>query len=373
MILPADKGNTTVVMDKDEYVAKIETLLEDGTYRKLKKDPTSSVESKICQALKECEKKGFMDQKQRIHLQQQFSTPPQLYGLPKVHKEGTPLRPIVSAIGSPTHSVARLLTKILNPLAGQTDSFVNNSSHFAEKIKETEVAATDRMISFDVVSLFTKVPVEEALDAIAQRLNQDETLEERTTLPPEQICLLTSLCLHSTYFQFQDSFFEQLEGAAMGSPLSPIIEKIFMEDLERKALEPLTLKPKMWLRYVDDTFVIWPHSEAELESFHNHINNQHTTIKSTKEEEENDCIPFLDVLVSRKDSQLCTTVYHKPTHTNRYINYNSNHHPRVLRSTLLCLKDRAHKICSDGSSRMEENSKLQTAFQANGYLKTRTR
>ena len=101
----------------------------------------------------------------------------------------------------------------------------------------------------------------------------------------------------------------------------------------------------MWVRYVDDTFVIWPHGEAELESFHNHINNQHSNIKFTKEVERKSSIPFLDVLVNRKGPRLLTTVYHKPTHTNRYINYNSNHYPRVLRSTLLCLKDRANKIC----------------------------
>lgn len=103
------------------------------------------------------------------------------------------------------------------------------------------------MISFIVVSLFTK---DEALEVIAERLEHDETLEERTALPPQQICHLTSLCLHSTYFQFRHLFNEQLEGAAMGSPLFSIVASIFLEDLEKKALEPLTLKPKMWLRYV---------------------------------------------------------------------------------------------------------------------------
>lgn len=53
--------------------------------------------------------------------------------------------------------------------------------------------------------------------------------------------------------------YEQACGVAMGSPLSPIIANPFMKDFETKALESSRLKPKLWKRFVDDTFVIWPH------------------------------------------------------------------------------------------------------------------
>ena len=82
------------------------------------------------------------------------------------------------------------------------------------------------MISFDVVSLFTKVPVDDALQAIYTLLTQDDILEERTTIPVPDICALTELCLRSTYFVFGDTFFDQVEGAAMGSPLSPIVANL---------------------------------------------------------------------------------------------------------------------------------------------------
>ena len=190
------------------------------------------MEKKISTALKDCKHKGYITTKQRMHLTHQFSSPPQIYGLPKVHKVDVPLRPIVAAIGSPSHLLVKELTRILSPLAGKTPSHVRNSADFVQKIRQTSLAESDIMISFDVVSLFTNVPVDEALLVITERLQQDTTLEERTSIPIPDLCHLVELCLKSTYFQFNRSFFEQVKGAAMGSPLSPIVANIFMEGLE---------------------------------------------------------------------------------------------------------------------------------------------
>ncbi|XP_071450829.1 uncharacterized protein [Hetaerina americana] len=115
----------------------------------------------------------------------------------------------------------------------------------------------------------------------------------------------------------------------MGSPLSPAIANIFMEDLEEKALASCNLPPKCWLRYVDDTFVIWPHGEEKLEEFHRELNNINSAIKFTKELEKDGRLPFLDVLVRRKlDGTLGHSVYRKPTHTDRYLHATSHHHPQ---------------------------------------------
>ena len=106
------------------------------------------------------------------------------------------------------------------------------------------------MVSFDVVNLFTNVPVDEALWVISNQLQQDETYGEQTNIPIPELCYLLELCLRPTYFQFDGSFFGQVQGAAMGSPLSPIVANIFMEDLEMHALKMSPCKPKMWLRYI---------------------------------------------------------------------------------------------------------------------------
>ena len=119
-----------------DYRKKTLDMLKDPTtYKKLKRDPTTKIEKCITQSLKVAEKNGWIPDKLRLYLTPQFSTPPQIYGLPKIHKAGTPIRPIVSSTGSPTYKLAKELARILAPLMGKTDSSIKNSAEFAEEIR----------------------------------------------------------------------------------------------------------------------------------------------------------------------------------------------------------------------------------------------
>ena len=104
---------------------------------------------------------------------------------------------------------------------------VKNSSDFVHSIRDVHIDQGDQLISFDVTSLFTQVPVDDALKVLKEKLNDDRTLKERISIPVAQVMQLTELCLRSTYFQFENQFYEQTDGAAMGSPLSPIIANLF--------------------------------------------------------------------------------------------------------------------------------------------------
>jgi hypothetical protein len=114
---------------------------------------------------------------------------------------------------------------------------------------------------------------------------------------------LAEVCLRSTFFSYQGEFYEQTSGVAMGSPLSPIVANLFMENFEKKSLDSFPLKPLRWKRFIDDTNVLWPHGKDELDKFFQHLNDISKDIKFTMELEENGSIPFLDVLIKRKEDE----------------------------------------------------------------------
>ncbi|XP_046406336.1 uncharacterized protein LOC124171238 [Ischnura elegans] len=153
----------------------------------------------------------------------------------------------------------------------------------------------------------------------------------------------------------------------MGSPLSPVMANLFMEDFEAKAIETYQKKPKLWLRYVDDTFVVWPHGAEELDKSLCHLNQQHPRIQFTTEKEEDGKLAFLDVLVKRKgDGRLGHAVYRKPTHTDRYLMATSHHHPAQKASVVSSLFHRAFTI-ADAESLNAEKKQLASVLQKNGF------
>ena len=161
-------------------------------------------------------------------------------------------------------------------------------------------------------ALFASAQVDPALNIIKDLLEKNHTLKERTVMEVSDILLLSEFCLKNTYFSFQDQFYEQVEGAAMGSPVSPIVAILYMEYLEQKALSTAPNPPRFWCRYVDDTFVI--HKEVNKQGFLQHINSVDRAIKFTVEDSKEDgSIPFLDTIVKPEaDGTLSITVNRKP-------------------------------------------------------------
>ena len=222
------------------------------------------------------------------------------------------------------------------------------------------------MVSFDVESLFTNVPIEGAVKAALCKLENDPGLADRTNLTPTQIADLLNFVLRSTYFQYNGSIYEQKDGAAMGSPVSAVIANLYMEEFEERAIATATYKPKIWKRYVDDTFTVL--GKDYVDGFLQHLNSQQPTIRFTMEIEKDNTIPFLDTSVSRdSNGLLTTTVYRKPTHTDQYLAYDSHHPQSVKRGIVKCLYDRAKHLTSKPSAISKEKKHLSSVLVSNGY------
>ena len=371
LILPADKGKATVLMDVDEYEQKVSNMLSDEkTYEVLKSDPTAKYKRKLVAMLKKLKKDNKITRSQYDLLYPTAENVPRIYGTPKIHKAGNKVRPIVDYTATISYQTSRALADILGPLVGTTEHHVLNSKHLADTLSEVMIDDGDIFNSHDVVSLFTNVPVDEALQVIKSKLEQDKDLHKRTNLKVDDIIELLQFVMTTTYFLFRGKIYQQRFGTAMGSPVSPVIANFYMEFLEQKAIAtaPIEVKPKLWRRYVDDILEIV--KSDQVDNLTEHLNSVDPTgsIQFTHEQEVDGKIPFLDTLIIKKpDGTIKLLIYRKATHTDQYLNFNSHHPVHHKLGVIRTLFDRMNTIITEKDDIKLEEDKIKSALSLCGY------
>lgn len=366
-LIKQDKGKGTVVMNKKDYINKCLEILNTPKFSTCSTDPTKTIENRIQLELRSI-KKHFSDTDYK-RIYPTGSAPGKFYGMAKIHKlkqgdgiEKLQMRPIISNIGTASYQLAKYLAKMLKPLS-ESESNIESTDSFLTYIRQLHIPANHQLISFDVVSLFTSVPLDYTISAIINDIYEKQRIQ--TTIPKNKMIKLLNLCTKQVHFTFNDIIYTQTDGVAMGSPLGPIIANIFMTKLEQKVIPKLnSMSP--WVRYIDDTFATI--DPDYINTTLNTLNNFHPNIKFTHELETNKSLSFLDVTVLRHNSSVETTVFRKPTHNDTYLHWNSFSLKTWKLSTLKSLVLRANKICSTPALKTQELNYIRNVFEhKNGY------
>src|SRR5580765_4521485 len=337
LVTRADKGQTTVILDRNEYVQKMEALLKDPyTYKKLKRDPNNALTNKLNSLVKSWRSNDLIDNITYKFLNCTNGNTPRCYGLPKIHKNGLPLRIIVSTLNSPGYNIANYIHSIIQRSIKKPNSHIRDGWSFSRTIKDRIINKNEIMISLDVTSLFTNIPKELVLKGIEKRWDDISGI---TSFNLAQFLCAVEVILDSTSFCFEGQFYEQIFGSPMGSPLSPILADIVMDDLESFCLSSLDFVVPIYYRYVDDIFAIVPSDKINvlLSTF----NNYHKRLKFTYKIESNYSLNFLNTTVLRFNNKLMTNWFRKPTWSGRYINFHSCHPLKFKINTIYNLVDHA--------------------------------
>ena len=222
------------------------------------------------------------------------------------------------------------------------------------------------MCSYDVVSLFTNVPLRETIDICATTLYHNKSITPPSLNETEFVKLML-MVTSGVEFSFGNVMYKQIDGVAMGSPLGPVLANIFVGFCEA-SISP-SLWPSMYCRFVDDVYC---HDEDEdvCGTFLLTLNSLHLALRFTSEAEQNGSLSFLDVQISRNinTKSLDTTIYRKPTFTGLYIPWGSYTPTKSKRHLVKALVYRAHRICSPHLLQ-DELDRLTSIFTNNGYPK----
>ena len=349
-----DKGNSVVIVQREDCLEKMNDILSDQkkfSKGRLKDDTLLNFAinqgKHVDKVLKKFVESKSMTAKTRKSLKPVSTRPGIMYGSCKVHKASVgncpPFRPIWSAFNTPTYKLAKLLAPILKPLT--TNEFtVKDSFHFAEETVDQQHDLFMGCLNVD--SLFTNIPLEETIEICTNEpFKESETVEG---LSKTEFKELLSLATKDSHFIFDGTLYKQIDGVAMGCPLGPTLSNAFLVHHEKNWLEhyPVEYRPICYSRYFDDIFILF-NSAEHLKRFYSYLNSRHLNISLTMENKKDNTMSFHDVNIIREKDTFTTSVYCKLTFSGIYTHFDS-FLPSINKIGLLhTLLYRCFRICSD--------------------------
>ena len=362
----ADKGNVSVVASKKEYINSMKKIFENiNTYLQLDSNPVITVQNRIFNLLNGWRNKKYLNPSiERKQILTDNTNLPRAYGLYKIHKNGFPLRTIISCIDSPLSFISNLYKDILTAACPHPSNVVKNSYEFKNKIKDTTIPKNYNMVSYDIFNMFNNIPLDLVKISIIKRWS---LIEKFTNLPQKEFLKGLEVIMNSLYFQFDNKYYQQINGLPMGLSLSPILADLVIQDIEEIVLNTFKTDIISYSKYVDDSIMIVKNNM--LHPILDMFNSFHPNIQFAYELENNNVLNFLDILLIKNiDGTITTDIYKKPTFSGRYLNFLSHH---SMSTKIGIIKNLRHKIVqlSDSSLHQKNFQQLKNDLVLNNFPK----
>jgi hypothetical protein len=372
-ISSADKGGAVVVQNCEDYIREGQRQLNNQLhYRQLPEDTTPEITVKSNTIVTDLERKGYIDkQTSKWAMTDTYNVQcHRFYTLPKIHKSttNTPGRPIVSGVNGPTEKLSKLVDHWLQDSVKEVPSYIRDTTHMLNNIEQWNqqygpFPENTKLVTIDVVGLYTNIPHADMKEAIREHYREDGP-------PAETVVEVADHVLDNNVFSFEDTYYQQIHGTAMGTPMAPSVANLFMASLEYKLLEqsPVDIQREFWKRFIDDIFLLWMGTDEELASFMEFINSFHPTIKFTHQSS-SEKVSFLDISISLENGFLQTDLFTKPTDSHAFLCQHSCHPTHVKRNLPYSQFLRLRRLCSEENRFQQRCDEMERHLYARGYSK----
>ena len=338
VVKPADKGSAIVIMSREQYTKEASRQLNNPHhYRPIPEPIYPTTTTKVLSLVQALRDGNYITKKQFEFLQ-----PPSqprartLYLLPKIHKPMDqwpnpglmpPGRPIVSDCSSESYAISQYIDSFLKPIATKHPSYIKDTFDFTNKVSKIKLPPQAILLTLDVAAMYTNINNVDGLKAIQQAFQENPSPDR----PDDILLQLIEICLTLNDFKFEDKFYLQVCGTAMGKIFAPQYANIFMAHWEARAMQNTTIKPLFHCRFLDDIFNIWLHTMTQLHDYIDLLNSLHQSVRLTATISET-TVDFLDTTVWKgpifaTQGTLDIKVYFKSTDTHQLLRTSSPNSP----------------------------------------------
>ncbi|XP_014778431.1 uncharacterized protein LOC106875004 [Octopus bimaculoides] len=393
IIKEADKGSSIVIMDSEKYINTTLTLLQDNTYyEKINNYSQSKIKTKLSTLIQQFQQ--GLTQKETDYLTRFDCKTSNFYGLPKIHRSEAineacnkstsiviniphprdlKMRPIVAGPSCEIHRFSNFIDVLLKLILQHIPSIIWDDLDFLNHLLN-KTSKDSLLVSFDVINLYTSILHEYGIIAIQYWLEKfpNDILDR---IGKEFIIEGIRFILQNNFFNFNENTYRQKSSTAMGTRVAPTFANLVMTYLEVQIYEHTRLKfgenfqkylLTNWKCYLDDCFILWPHNIEQLTKFKNLINSINHSIQFTMEYNHQQ-LPFLDILIIKRDTEIEADVFFKPTDSKQYLLFSSCHPKHTKINIPFNLARRICTIASNSKTREKQLQELKTSILDRKY------